>query len=225
MAVSTPIRRARQVLVWLHVLSSVSWMSQALAMMVLLLQHNSADSAAAHLLDTTVLVVSANASAATGFLLCATTSWGYFHHWWVAVKFGITVVQLFVGIAILSPALNSAGGSPPPQLITGTVIMASLIAFQGWLSIGKPWGRMWFRVRGGSPGRAPMPPTGVIVVAPAAVLGDVAIFVVVGQPIPICSLVALVIALVTRRDRHTGRSRRPAAAADIARAQASGGAS
>lgn len=182
---------------WLHVLSSVGWMSQALALFVLLSERTAASSAAAHLLDTTVLVLSANTSAMTGFLLATTTAWGFFRHWWVLVKFVITVVQLIVGIAILSPALNSSGAQPHPMLIAGTVVMASLIAVQALLSITKPWGRV-----AGRPARASRVPDVVIVAAPIAVVADIGVFLVIGQPIPICSFLVLVAGLVTRR---TGR--------------------
>lgn len=199
-------RRARQTLVWVHVLSSVSWMSQALALFVLLSDRTAASSAAAHLLDTTVLVLSANTSAMTGFLLAATTTWGFFLHWWVLVKFVITVGQLVVGIVILSPNLNAAGAQPHPMLVVGTVVMASLIAVQALLSITKPWGRV-----PGRPGKPAPAADAVVIAAPIAVLADIGIFLVIGQPIPACSFVVLIAGLVTRRAGRPAR-RLPVAA-------------
>lgn len=198
----TATRRARQALLWLHVLSSVGWMSQALALFVLLSEHTAAASAAAHLLDTTVLVVCANTSAMTGFLLSATTVWGFFLHWWVLVKFAITVSQLFVGIVILSPSLNSAGAQPHPMLIVSTVVMASLIALQALLSVTKPWGRV-----PGRPAKAGSTADAVVIAAPIAVLADIGVFLLIGQPIPACSFLVLIAGLITRR---THRTRRPA---------------
>ncbi|WP_044506794.1 hypothetical protein [Gordonia sp. KTR9] len=193
-------RRARQMLLWIHVLSSVSWMSQALALLVLMLNPGEGGVVAAHVLDTTVLVVSANLSAMSGFLLSSTTPWGFFVHWWVLVKFVITVGQLVVGIAVLSPTLDEAtrSGDATPGLLTATVVMATLIAFQAWLSIAKPWPRVPRRTQG----KAPVPGTVVRIAAPAALLGDVVVFVSVGQPIPLCSVVVLVAAIIGRRRAH-----------------------
>ncbi|QIK49996.1 hypothetical protein G8C36_10705 [Gordonia terrae] len=190
---------------WIHVLSSVCWMSQALAMAVLMLSPGDGGAVAAHVLDTTVLVVSANVSAMSGFLLSATTPWGFFLHWWVLVKFAITVSQLVVGIAVLSPALDSAARArevASAGLLASTVLMATLIAFQGWLSIAKPWSRVPRRSRG----KAPVPGPAVRIAAPVAVLADVGVFVVVGQPIPLCSALVLVAALVGRRSAGTSMS-------------------
>ncbi len=199
------VKCARHLLLWIHVLSSVCWMSQALAMAVLMLSPGDGGAVAAHVLDTTVLVVSANVSAMSGFLLSATTPWGFFLHWWVLVKFAITVIQLVVGIAVLSPALDSAARArevASAGLLASTVLMATLIAFQGWLSIAKPWSRVPRRSRG----KAPVPGPAVRIAAPVAVLADVGVFVVVGQPIPLCSALVLVAALVGRRSAGTSMS-------------------
>ncbi|MGW4369461.1 hypothetical protein ACWEKT_27835 [Nocardia takedensis] len=193
MSVSPLPRRARQFLLWLHILSSVGWMSQAMALTVLLVQRDAAGTAAAHLLDTTILVASANCSAASGFLLSATTPYGFFLHRWVLVKFVITVAQLVIGIFVLSPWLNAAGADPRPQLIVMTVVMASLIAFQGLLSVVKPWGRVPRR-----PTRAPVPPVPVIVAAPFALVADLVMFATTGRPTPIFALLTLIVVLVAR---------------------------
>ncbi|WP_231632701.1 hypothetical protein [Gordonia sp. HS-NH1] len=117
------------------------------------------------------------------------------------MKFVITVGQLVVGIAVLSPTLDEAtrsGDDATPGLLTATVVMATLIAFQAWLSIAKPWPRVPRRTQG----KAPVPGTVVRIAAPAALLGDVVVFVSVGQPIPLCSVVVLVAALIGRRRAH-----------------------
>ncbi|WP_461417203.1 hypothetical protein [Gordonia sp. GN26] len=192
-------KRSRQLLVWLHILSSVSWMSQALALLVLTVDADGGGLVAAHILDTTVLVISANVSAMSGFLLSATTPWGFFVHRWVLVKFLITIGQLVVGIAVLSPTLNDAASADAPAapvgLVVATAVMASLIAFQGWLSVAKPWSR----VPGRSRVKAPVPGARVARLAPFALIGDIALFAVTGQPIPMCSFIVLLGALVGRR--------------------------
>ncbi|MEO9330052.1 hypothetical protein [Gordonia aurantiaca] len=204
---STVARRGRQALLWIHILSSVSWMSQALALLVLLLRGGGDGAVAAHLLDTTVLVISANVSAMSGFLLSSTTPWGFFLHRWVLVKFVITVGQLGVGIGLLSPRLDAAaetvasGGDPTvsPALVVPTTVMAALIAFQGWVSVAKPWPRVPGRTRA----KAPVPGPWIIAAAPVALAGDVIVFATLGQPIPIWSALVLVAALVGRRRAGT----------------------
>ena len=53
------------------------------------------------------------------------------------------MVQVYAGIFVLSPALTkSVTSGPTLGLVVGTGLMAGAIAFQGWVSIRKPWGRM-----------------------------------------------------------------------------------
>src|SRR5689334_5592978 len=98
----------RHLVVWLHVISSTAWMSGAAALAILLGLSRSdpavagAAVGAARHLDVFLLAVAANASTTTGLVLAWTTAWGLVHHWWVAAKAAITLVQLWVGIAILS---------------------------------------------------------------------------------------------------------------------------
>jgi hypothetical protein len=78
-----PVRVWRGLLVWLHVISSVSWMSQTLGLLTLLTlsaasppgETKVAAAEMAELLDGTVLVFSASISAFTGFGLAAVTTW------------------------------------------------------------------------------------------------------------------------------------------------------
>jgi|GEM_PF-1598555 len=136
------MRAARQILVWLHVLTSVGWMSQALALFTLLSYGMTAGDrqarhsayAMAEVLDAHVLLYLANASAFTGIMLAALTRWGFFVHWWVLTKFAITLSQLYVGIALLSPDLAAAarvagqGGDPPVRgLLVASLPMVSAI--------------------------------------------------------------------------------------------------
>ncbi|MFC3450116.1 hypothetical protein [Amycolatopsis speibonae] len=141
----------RQLTVWLHVITSVGWMGEALALFTLLaISRTTTDGAIraaatsmAHEIDSLLLAPLANASAFTGFMLAAATAWGFTRHWWVLAKFAITLVQLHAGIFLLSGALrDSVVAAPtPPALVAGTALMASALAFQAWLSIAKPWGK------------------------------------------------------------------------------------
>jgi hypothetical protein len=135
----------RTLLVWLHAVTSIGWLSQALALLALGLHARAtpgvlpAAEAMAEFLDRRVLAQLANASAFTGFMLCALTPWGWFRSWWVMTKAVLTVVQLVLGIFVLS-ASPRAGMLP---LVAG---MIATLGLQAWLSMAKPWGRTpWAR--------------------------------------------------------------------------------
>jgi type IV secretory pathway VirB2 component (pilin) len=200
-------KRWRQLTVWLHVLTSVSWMSQAMALCVLLSvgfaddSRSAAATSMAHTLDGRLLGPMADASAFTGIMLAAATPWGFFRHWWVLTKFGITIVQLYLGIFLLSPTLTaSLTAGPSARQIAGTALMAGAIAFQGWLSVAKPWGR----VRPRPPVRPGTAPRWVFAVAVLGGLADLALAFVIGHPLPLLSLILLGIALVRRRTWTAG---------------------
>ncbi|OXM49836.1 hypothetical protein [Amycolatopsis alba] len=204
----------RQLTVWLHVITSVGWMGQALALFTLLaISRTTEDDAIrvaatsmAHEIDSLLLAPLANASAFTGFMLAAATAWGFARHWWVLAKFAITLVQLYAGIFLLSGALQDSvvaarvGEPAPVALVAGTALMASALAFQAWLSVAKPWGK----VRTGP--KLPVAPTWMFVAAVAAPLIDITVGLLLGYPLPALSLVVLIVQLVRRR-----RELRPAA--------------
>src|SRR5690606_12416850 len=99
-------KNVRDLLVWLHAVTSVAWMSQALALLALLLTGlNTSDPGIrlsaytmAEVLDEGVLLHLANTSIFSGLMLSALTPWGYFRYWWVFTKFVITLSQLYMGI-------------------------------------------------------------------------------------------------------------------------------
>ena len=213
-------RTWRRLTVWLHVLTSVGWMSLAASLAVLLALATADPAArgaallAADHLDAVLLASLAAGSALTGIVLAAATPYGFFHHWWVAVKFAITLVQLYLGIFLLSGMLGDAhadaASAPPAALLATTLLMVSAIAFQAWASIAKPWGRTpW------SAGR-PKPVTGprwMFASACAAVVVDLALGFVLGGPMPVASVVALLAVLLGSRGimpRRTAGSRSPA---------------
>jgi hypothetical protein len=200
----------RHLLVWLHVISSVTWMSTAAALAILL-GLSRADSAAApaavamaHHLDTALLATAANASATTGLVLAWATPWGLVHHWWVAGKAAITLVQLYAGIALLSPVLDALarGTAPAPAgQVAGAAAMAGAVAFQAWLSIAKPWPRTAVARRERARGRTRLPRAGAPllaagVLAPVADLGLTAL---TGFPTPALELAVVLGAGVARR--------------------------
>jgi hypothetical protein len=210
---TAPVKPWRTLLIWLHAMTSFAWMAQALALVTLIGVAAAANSAtgteamhAAVLLDMKLLAPLANASAFTGFMLAAATPWGYFRYWWVLGKFAITVVQLYIGIFLLSGALRGAWGDVAAggtvswwPLGVGTVAMAGAIAFQGWMSLAKPWRRTPWAAQA-------KPPTArrwVFVVSVAAVAVDVAIGLLVGFPAPVTEVLVLLGFLIYRARRLT----------------------
>jgi len=196
--------------VWLHIISSVAWMAEALTLFTLMAVGSGGDPgqrasalSMAHVVDHHLLAPAANASLFTGVLLAGATSWGYFRHWWMFAKFAITIVQFNAAIILLSPALGEAeaaarAGDPSPApwpLIAGTALMASAIAFQAWLSVAKPWKRTPWAAQA-KPKTAPV---WVFVLAVCAPLADIVVGAVLGFPSPLLSLIAVVVVLVHRR--------------------------
>ncbi|MEV4055693.1 hypothetical protein AB0J55_31190 [Amycolatopsis sp. NPDC049688] len=198
--------RWRQAVVWLHVVSSVAWMSQALALVVLM---STGAPAMADRLDSVLLAPMANVSAFTGLLLAGATAWGYFRHWWVLTKFALTLIQLYAGIFLLSPALRDSAdtGTVAWPQIAGASLMASALAFQAWLSVAKPGRRTpW------SPTAKPLTaPTWVFVAGIGAPVADVAAGLALGYPLPALELVTLIVLLGFERRRRRRRAQRPSA--------------
>lgn len=229
--------RWRRLVLWLHVLSSVGWMSQAVAMGTLTATAITTTDAStavgavsmAQVIDSRILAPMANVAAFTGFFLAITTPWGLTRHWWVLVKAAITVSQLYLGIFVLSRALDAAtqavhvgGARPSGWLTAAAAVMASAIAFQAWVSITKPWGPTpWAAGNRGTraagtraagtrrPPKLPAAPSWLMRLGVAAPVTDLAVGAALGFPMPAFSLVVLVVAGVHRR-RSTRRPRRPA---------------
>ncbi|WP_330273243.1 hypothetical protein OG205_41495 [Lentzea sp. NBC_00516] len=201
-------KRARTLLVWLHVVTSVGWLSQAVALLALVLHGmRTGDLSAfrmARYLDHEVLAIMANTSAFSGFMLSATTPWGYFRHWWVLAKFVITVSQLYIGIFILSGNLQEAlNGHVTAWMPVGTALMISAIAFQAWLSVAKPWGRTpW----ADSKVKLPTASTFTFVAALVIPVIDFAISLWRGNPMPLLMLITVIGYSIRRAARARRRS-------------------
>jgi hypothetical protein len=201
-------KRARTLLVWLHVVTSVGWLSQAVALFALLLYGlNTGDVNAfrmARVLDHHVLAFMGAASAFSGMMLSATTPWGYFRHWWVLAKFAITVGQLYVGVFILSDNLEAAAnGHVSAWLPVGTACMISAFSFQTWLSVAKPWGRTpWADPKV----KLPTASTKAFVLALVVPLADLAIGLCTRSPAPFLMLVTVIAYSIRRAARGRNRS-------------------
>jgi len=196
-------KRWRQLALWLHVVSGVAWMAQALALFSLLTyglarpEQLPAATDMADRIDMTLLAQMANVSTFTGFMLAAATAWGFFKHWWVLAKFLISTAQLYIGIFVLSPSLRASEASP--AMAVGAALMASAIAFQAWLSVAKPWGRtpLWRKL--------PTAPAWVFAATALIPLADLAIGYALGFPLPALSALFLV-GYVARRSMSGGRT-------------------
>jgi hypothetical protein len=212
-------RSARALLVWLHVITSVGWMSMALVLFTLFVSGVGGGSEArrsaytmADVVDRELLASLGNAAAFTGIMLAALTPWGFFRHWWVLVKFAITITQLGSGVFILSPNLADAvvaaaqGRDLPDGAFVaraGAALMASAIAFQAWVSVAKPWGRTPWAARSNQPNG----PTWVYWLAIGVPPLDYALGAMVGaQPMPMLELLIVLLYPIWRYRRfHSGR--------------------
>ncbi|PRY40355.1 hypothetical protein [Umezawaea tangerina] len=194
----------RKLLVWLHVLGPVGWMSQALALFALTTYGLGATGPTrasafemANVIDTAVLQVMATTSAYTGFMLSALTSWGYFRHWWVLAKFVITLSQLYLGIFLLSPNLDLGEQGNPILMRLGSLLMAAALATQVWLSVAKPGKRTPWT----PPGKFPSAPGWVIGASAAVPLIDYVLL----RGIPAVSLLVAIAYPMWRRWKVTPR--------------------
>ena len=201
-------KRMRTLVVWLHVVTSVGWLSQAVALLALVLygMKTGDDNAfkMARVLDHQVLAFMGAASAFTGMMLSATTPWGYFRHWWVLAKFVITVGQLYIGIFILSDNLEAAShGHVTPWLPVGPGFMISAFSFQTWLSVAKPWGRTpWADPKV----KLPTASTKAFVLALVIPAADFVIGVCTASPAPFLMLVTVIAYAIRRAARGRNRS-------------------
>lgn len=155
--------RVRKLVLVLHVISSVSWLGLTIGNLVLAITAMStavpADQHAAYrvmgLLGDVLLVPISLTAFATGVVLGLGTKWGLFRHYWVIVKFGLTLVAVLLTPFALLPGLHTAvavvSATPSDQLAdVGSeargALMACCVSLTMYttmtvLSVLKPWGR------------------------------------------------------------------------------------
>lgn len=96
----------------------------------------------------------------TGVLLSVGTPWGLIRHYWVLVKFVLTVALVASGILVLNRILQEAAirvsevplstltsadiGALQFQIIAAVSLALLLLITATTLSVYKPWGRTWF---------------------------------------------------------------------------------
>ncbi|GHJ44134.1 hypothetical protein Cs7R123_14760 [Catellatospora sp. TT07R-123] len=198
----------RQSLVWLHAVTSIGWMSFALALCVLLISGPGGYDSA-RVLDKQLLAHLGTSAAFTGLMLSGLTAWGYLRHWWVLVKFVITLTQLVVGMSVLSPRLDALAGGDAGVQIASSALMAAAIAFQAWLSVTKPWRHTpWTDPRR----RTPSFPNWLYWAAVAVPVLDFVVWkALFGSPAPLLSLLIAVAFPFYRRSRLRAAAPQPVA--------------
>jgi hypothetical protein len=151
----------RKVFLTAHVTSSVGWLGSVVAFLALAgVSSDEADVVRAaylamNVLGQFVIVPLGLAAMATGLVQSLGTHWGLFRHYWVVVKFVLTVgatllllLHQFTAVAGAAKraAEASAGGMPEvgglgPQLVFDAALAIVVLLLNATLSVFKPWGR------------------------------------------------------------------------------------
>lgn len=121
--------KQKQWLVIIHVVSIISWTGGAIGMLTFGLALLFAENGQQlyytlmniHLLDESLIKYPALSVFITGILLSVWTQWGLFKHYWVLIKFTLTILMIIFAILNLSDWLN---------ILIETAQNHGLIAFQ-----------------------------------------------------------------------------------------------
>ncbi|AXB42081.1 hypothetical protein [Amycolatopsis albispora] len=123
--------RARKSVVAVHVVSSVGWLGITAANLVLLVVGlTTADPARQHaallamaMVGETLLIPVSLAAFTSGLVLSLGTKWGLFRHWWVVVKFALTLIAVVLTPLSSVPGLRdlaAAVSATPAGQLTDT---------------------------------------------------------------------------------------------------------
>ncbi|MGP4001279.1 hypothetical protein [Streptomyces sp. 8N706] len=155
-------RRMRKLVLAIHVVTSVGWVGLSLSMAVLAVMGFSTDDAAIakgvyyamYVFDDTSVTVFSLAAAITGILLSCGTKWGLLLHWWIVVKWVITLFMTIFAWFVIHPMVTiatertaTAGGAPPNPgpvvdfLLWSVPALFVLLTVAAVVSVYKPWGR------------------------------------------------------------------------------------
>ncbi|MGH9872277.1 MAG: DUF2269 domain-containing protein [Pyrinomonadaceae bacterium] len=148
----------RKLALTVHVTSTVGWLGAITGFLALAIAGLTSQDAqlvrsaylAMEVLGWYVLVPFCMASLTTGLIMSLGTPWGLFRHYWVLVKFAITVVAAII-LFMYTQTLSSLGDlardttlsiddlqNPSPVLHSGAALLALLVAVT--LSVYKPRG-------------------------------------------------------------------------------------
>jgi hypothetical protein len=147
----------RKLLLVVHLIGSLGLLGTDLT--VLLLSTAGATGAeprtvypAADLIGSTLLVPLAFVALGTGVLQGLLTPWGLFRHWWVTLKFVLTLAGTVLALLVLTPALDAAaqatlaGARLPSRdrlmLVRDSGAASVVLVVTVLLSVYKPFGRI-----------------------------------------------------------------------------------
>lgn len=146
-------RRARVVLLTVHVAMSAGWFGLLSALVALEVAElctgepaqRPGIAAAMAVIACWVLIPVVFVAVVSGVVLAVSTQWGLVRHWWVIAKCGIAFVLTASGVALMLPQLPtiiSGGGEDAgvQSLIARCVAILLLLVATG-LSVVKPWGK------------------------------------------------------------------------------------
>ncbi|MET8082281.1 DUF2269 domain-containing protein [Streptomyces sp. NPDC005303] len=155
-------RRARKLTLAIHVVTSVGWVGLSLSMVVLAIMGYTTDDAAVakgvyyamYVFDDTSVTVFSVTAAITGILLSCGTKWGLLLHWWIVVKWVITLFMTIFAWFVIHPIVMTASertadvGDGPPDpggagdfLLWSVPLLFVLLTVAAVVSVYKPWGR------------------------------------------------------------------------------------
>jgi hypothetical protein len=161
-------RRLRKLVLTVHVVVSVGWIGIEAGLLALgltgLYTRDPEVLRAAYLaigiFGGIFLVPVSMSTLVTGVLLSVGTHWGLIRHYWVLVKFVLTVVLVAGGILVLNQKLQEAAvkvsevplstltsadvGALQFQIIASVSVALLLLITATALSAYEPWGRKWF---------------------------------------------------------------------------------
>jgi hypothetical protein len=157
-------RSLRKLVLTVHVIVSVGWIGIEAGLLALgltgLYTRDPEVLRAAYVATGIFLVSVSMGTLVTGVLLSVGTHWGLIRHYWVVVKFVLTVALVASGILVLNRGLQEAAirvsevplstltsadvGALRFQIIASVSVALLLLIAATTLSVYKPWGRTWF---------------------------------------------------------------------------------
>ncbi|MFE7777893.1 hypothetical protein ACFU5O_29125 [Streptomyces sp. NPDC057445] len=155
-------RRARKLTLAIHVVTSVGWVGMSLSMVVLAVMGYTTDDPAIakgvyqamYVFDDTSVTVFSITAAITGILLSWGTAWGFMLHFWIIVKWVITLFMTVFAWFVIHPIVMKATentadaaagvakpGWPADFLLWSVPLLFVLLTVAAVVSVYKPWGR------------------------------------------------------------------------------------
>ncbi|MEV4333868.1 DUF2269 domain-containing protein [Streptomyces sp. NPDC049597] len=148
-----PVRRGILVV---HVAASAGWLGLTLGLLALALTAFTTGSVPAieasylsmKVFTDWLVLTLAFLTLFSGLVLSLGTKWGLARHWWVFIKFWLTLATTTASVLALRPGVNEAAGSvasgavvaDPRDLVMGPAVSLAAYLFMTVISVLKPWG-------------------------------------------------------------------------------------